>query len=172
VGLVARAAGGIRVERGTGSDEPLERAAIALRGGDLIAMAPQGTIPRGPAFFDPELKGRWGAARLAIQTGVAVVPVGIWGTEKVWPRNRRLPRIQLPGSRKPVVTVTVGKPFNIPGKDPEEATALIMNNISAILPPEARQRHIPTEQELARTYPPGYRGDPNLETERRPGSDT
>ena len=28
-------------------------------------IMPQGTIPRGPAFFDPELKGRWGAARLA-----------------------------------------------------------------------------------------------------------
>ena len=31
----------------------------------LVALMPEGTIPRGPAFFDPDLKGRWGAARLA-----------------------------------------------------------------------------------------------------------
>ena len=52
--------GGIRVERGTGSDEPLRAAAQALEGGELVAIMPQGTIPRGPAFFDPVLKGRWG----------------------------------------------------------------------------------------------------------------
>src|SRR4029078_10621417 len=81
VGAMARAAGGIRVERGTGSDEPLHAAAEALEAGDLICLMPQGTIPRGPAFFDPELKGRWGAARLAAMTRVAGIPVGLWGTE-------------------------------------------------------------------------------------------
>ena len=65
VGDLATAMGGIRVDRGTGSDEPLQAAADALAAGELVAIMPQGTIPRGPAFFDPELKGRWGAARLA-----------------------------------------------------------------------------------------------------------
>src|SRR3546814_1883087 len=40
------------------------------------------TIPRGPAFFDPELKGRWGAAKLAAMTKAPVIPVGMWGTEQ------------------------------------------------------------------------------------------
>ena len=65
VGDLARAMGGIRVERGTGSDEPLKEAAAALEAGEMVALMPQGTIPRGQAFFDPVLKGRWGAARLA-----------------------------------------------------------------------------------------------------------
>ena len=64
-GQVAKAFGGIRVDRGTGSDEPLKAAVAALDAGELVAIMPQGTIPRGPAFFDPVLKGRWGAARLA-----------------------------------------------------------------------------------------------------------
>src|SRR5262249_4741139 len=68
VGRVAKAFGGIRVDRGTGSDEPLKAAVGALDAGDLVAIMPQGTIPRGPAFFDPVLKGRWGAARLAHTT--------------------------------------------------------------------------------------------------------
>ena len=64
-GALATAMGGIRVDRGTGSDEPLEAAADALAGGEVVAIMPEGTIPRGAAFFEPELKGRWGAARLA-----------------------------------------------------------------------------------------------------------
>ena len=93
VGQVARAMGGIRVERGTGSDEPLAEAAAALEAGELVALMPEGTIPRGQAFFDPVLKGRWGAARLAAMTGAPVIPVGLWGTEKVWPRSERLPNL-------------------------------------------------------------------------------
>ncbi|MET0577895.1 MAG: HAD-IB family hydrolase, partial [Ilumatobacteraceae bacterium] len=77
VGRLARAMGGIRVDRGTGSDEPLEAAIAALEVGELLMMAPEGTIPRGPAFFDPELKGRWGAARLAAATQAPVIPVGL-----------------------------------------------------------------------------------------------
>src|SRR5918994_148385 len=93
LGLLARAAGTIRVDRGTGSQEPLEAAAHALRVGEVVMIAPQGTIPRGPAFFEPELKGRWGVARLAAMTRAPVIPMGLWGTEQVWPRSARLPRI-------------------------------------------------------------------------------
>lgn len=170
-GTIAKAMGGIRVDRGTGSDEPLELAAQALRGGDVIAMAPQGTIPRGPAFFDPVLKGRWGAARLAAMTGVPVIPVGVWGTEKVWPRSERLPQVVLPGREKPVVTVKVGKPFKVNDSDPDAATTTIMKKIVALLPAEARKARTPTPEELAKTYPPGYKGDPAQEADRRPGRD-
>ena len=93
VGQLATAMGGIRVDRGTGSDEPLQAAADALAGGEVVAIMPQGTIPRGPAFFDPELKGRWGAARLAAMTKAPVIPIGLWGTERVWPRSSRLPNV-------------------------------------------------------------------------------
>jgi putative phosphoserine phosphatase/1-acylglycerol-3-phosphate O-acyltransferase len=55
IGPLATALGGIRVERGTGSDEPLQAATESLVAGDLVAIMPQGTIPRGPAFFDPGL---------------------------------------------------------------------------------------------------------------------
>jgi len=171
VGTVGKAMGGIRVDRGTGSDEPLDLAVQALRGGDVIALAPQGTIPRGPAFFDPELKGRWGAARLAERTGVPVIPVGLWGTEKVWPRSSRVPRLPRPGQEKPVVTITVGKPFKVTAADPDTATKTIMKKIVAVLAPEARQKRQPTDAELAKTYPPGYKGDPTAEADRRPGTD-
>jgi putative phosphoserine phosphatase/1-acylglycerol-3-phosphate O-acyltransferase len=40
------------------------------------------------------------------------------------------------------------------------------------LPPEAKVRRTPTTEELMATFPPGYKGDPNAETTRRPGTDT
>ena len=172
VGAMAKAMGGIRVDRGTGSDEPLELAADALRGGDVIAMAPQGTIPRGPAFFDPVLKARWGCARLAQMTGVPVIPVALWGTETVWPRSERVPRITRPGQTKPVVTITIGQPFKVTAPDLDDASAAIMAKIVALLPAAARKKRTPTDAELMKTFPPGYKGDPNGELDRRPGRDT
>ena len=57
VGSLATAMGGIRVDRGTGSDEPLEAAADALAGGEVVAIMPEGTIPRGTTFFEPAAEG-------------------------------------------------------------------------------------------------------------------
>ena len=170
VGQIATAMGGIRVDRGTGSDEPLKAAAAALEGGEMVAIMPEGTIPRGPAFFDPELKGRWGAARLAKMTRASVVPVGLWGTEKVWPRSARLPNM-LNISDAPTVSVTVGTPVELKYRSLDADTKRIMKAITKLLPPEARRPVTPTAEQLAATYPPGYSGDPARETERRPGTD-
>jgi len=170
VGSLLTASGGIRVERGTGSDEPIDAAVAALHAGDLLMIAPEGTIPRGPAFFDPELKGRWGAARIAAAADVPVIPVGLWGTEKVWPRNSRLPKLSI--RNRPVVSATVGAPVKLNHRSPDADTKKIMKALSALLPPEARRRRTPSPDELALTFPPGYHGDPSAEAERRPGTDT
>ena len=170
VGQIAAAMGGIRVERGTGSDQPLKAAADALAAGDVVALMPQGTIPRGIAFFDPVLKGRWGAARLAAMSGAPVIPIGLWGTEKVWPRNARLPNV-LNLSNPPLVTVTVGPPVPLRHVDDDADTKRLMKAISALLPVEGRIKRVPTDEELAATLPPGYAGDPRAEYERRPGKD-
>ena len=171
VGQLAKAFGGIRVDRGTGSDEPLLAAANALRGGQLVAMMPQGTIPRGEAFFEPVLEGRWGVARLAQMTGATVVPVGLWGTERVWPRSSRLPNI-LNVTNPPLVTVRVGEPVTLAGDDLDANTKLIMAAIVDLLPPEARVKRTPTAEELARSYPSGKAPtEGEHERERRPGTD-
>jgi putative phosphoserine phosphatase / 1-acylglycerol-3-phosphate O-acyltransferase len=158
VGDMARAMGGIRVERGTGSDEPLQEAAAALEAGELVAIMPQGTIPRGRAFFEPTLQGRWGAARLAAMTKAPVIPIGLWGTEKVWPRNARVPNL-LNITHPPEVRVRVGTPVKLTYSDLDDDTARIMGAITKLLPPEARRRHKPTAEELARTMPPGFDPD-------------
>jgi putative phosphoserine phosphatase/1-acylglycerol-3-phosphate O-acyltransferase len=169
-GAVARWAGGIRVDRGTGSDEPLEAAADALNAGEVIMLMPEGTIPRGPAFFDPVLKGRWGAAKLAAMTKAPVIPLGLWGTEKVWPRSSRVPNMN--PLNRPLVTIKAGPPVPLTYDDPDTDTKAIMSAIVDLLPDEAKIQRTPTPEELALTYPAGYKGDPEQELVRRPGTDT
>jgi putative phosphoserine phosphatase/1-acylglycerol-3-phosphate O-acyltransferase len=170
VGQLASAMGGIRVDRGTGSDAPLQAAAEALEQGDLVALMPQGTIPRGRAFYDTELKGRWGAARLAAMTKAPVIPVGLWGTEKVWPRSARLPNV-LNVVTPPEITVTVGTPVKLGYRSADADTKKIMKAIMGLLPPESRLYREPTAEDIALAMPPGKKGDGSNETTRRPGKD-
>ncbi len=152
VGDLARAMGGIRVDRGTGSDAPIKAAEDALAAGELVAIMPQGTIPRGLDFFDPELKGRWGAVKLAAAAGVPVVPIGLWGTERVWPRSSKVPLVhQL--LNPPAITVRVGRPIDFAGDDLDADTKRMMAAITELLPAAARRRHDPTPKELALTMP-------------------
>lgn len=169
-GTIVSMLGGIRVERGSGSDEPLEAAAEALAAGELVALMPQGTIPRGREFFEPKLRGRWGAAKLAALSEAPVVPIGLWGTEKVWPRSSRTPNV-LALVDPPTVRVRVGDPVTLHHRSHDADTRRIMSAISDLLPPEAHERREPTDEELARTYPPSYDGEAEAEGERRPGAD-
>lgn len=154
LGWVARSIGGIPVDRGSHSDQPLREAEAALRAGEVVIVLPQGTIPRGEAFFDPVLHGKTGTARLAAATGAPVVPVGLWGTEEVWPRCSRVP--DLAGVRHPpAVRVRVGSPVALGLEDARADTERLMTAISALLPPSARRPRHPSPEELARTYPPG-----------------
>ena len=154
LGPIARLAGGIRVDRGSGSVAPLQNAIEALTAGEMVAIAPQGTIPRGEAFFEPTLVGRPGAAQLAKDSRAAVIPIGLWGTEVVWPRSQKAPSFDLVG--RPTVSVTVGEPVDLKYRSVNADTKRIMTAITEQLPEQARERHTPTPEELARTYPPGY----------------
>lgn len=152
VGQVVRAMGTIRVDRGTGSNAPLQAAEEALKGGELVVILPQGTIPRGVEFFEPKLQGRPGAARLAAQARVPVIPVGIWGTEKLWPRAARLPN--LTNVTDPAtVRMRVGEPVALAYRSESADTNRIMRAIEALLPPQAKKRRKPTASEIAEATP-------------------
>ena len=137
----------------SGSSDPMRRAAAALRAGEVVIVLPQGTIPRGEAFFDPVLVGHTGAARLAAETGAPVVPIGLWGTERVWPRSSRVPNVTAL-QHPPRVSVNVGRPVALGLEDAVADTAVLMEAIVDLLPEEARVERIPTQEDLARTRPP------------------
>jgi putative phosphoserine phosphatase/1-acylglycerol-3-phosphate O-acyltransferase len=118
-------------------------------------MMPEGTIPRGPAFFRRP-KGRTGAARLAATSGAPVIPVGLWGTELVWPRSSRLPNV-FNVTDPPTVRIRVGDAVGIKGRSAEADTKRIIDALVGLLPDDAYTRRAPSSEKLARTYPPGAR---------------
>jgi putative phosphoserine phosphatase / 1-acylglycerol-3-phosphate O-acyltransferase len=160
VGTLMRASGAICVDRKQSGRAAFEQAEQALRNGEVLIIAPQATIPRGDAFFDPRLQGKSGAARLAAATGAPVIPLGVWGTEHVWPRSARLPKVTNV-LHPPTVRVRVGPPVRgLTGTDFRADTERIMAAITTQLPPEAQLRRIPTADELARTMPPSRTAPP------------
>jgi putative phosphoserine phosphatase/1-acylglycerol-3-phosphate O-acyltransferase len=155
VGQMMRAIGGIPVDRGSGSAAPLREAAAALEAGELVVILPEGTIPRGEAFFEPALKGKPGVARLATMTGAPVFPMAVWGTERVWPRSARFPNV-LNVVSPPDVRVRVGSAVDLSGSDDMRTmTEVIMEAVVDLLPPEGRVRQTPSADDLIRTYPAG-----------------
>lgn len=154
LGMVARAIGGIAVDRDNDPGASFAQAVECLRAGECVFILPEGTIPRGPAFFDPVLHGKTGVARLAKETGAQVVPLGIWGSEQVWPRSSKAPKVTTIVD-PPTVRVRVGAPLRVGNGDPTRETQKIMAAISGLLPEEGRRSAPPTIEELARTYPSG-----------------
>lgn len=133
LGRAMRSFGHIRVERGTGADAPLDDAAAALAAGELVCILPQGTIPRGEAFLARELVGKTGVGRLAARTGCPVIPVGLRGTEAVWPRSSKVPLVWNV-VRPPKIEVRAGPPVPLDLAESREDTATVMRAIEALLP--------------------------------------
>ncbi|HVL80458.1 MAG TPA: HAD-IB family hydrolase [Actinomycetota bacterium] len=160
LGQLARATGQIRVERGTGDEKPLKLAIDAVARGEAAAIFPQGTIPRGRAFFSPKLEGKTGVVRLALATGAPVVPVAMWDTERLWPRSSRVPLVAELARRTPV-HARVGEPYHLsaPGgrtNDKQllhELTEQVMESIASLLPDDVRHPAPPEDDELRKAIP-------------------
>jgi 1-acyl-sn-glycerol-3-phosphate acyltransferase len=86
ISWIIRAAGQIPVARGT-KEAPmaLDHAIDALDGGELVVIFPEGTITTDPDLAPMEAKS--GIARLALQTGLPVIPAALWGTANVWTKG-------------------------------------------------------------------------------------
>ena len=82
-----RGVGQIPIRRGGGDESrrALETAAGVLAEGKIIALYPEGTR----ADDDYLHRGRTGVARMALETGAPVVPVGVRGTSGVQPIGSR-----------------------------------------------------------------------------------
>jgi 1-acyl-sn-glycerol-3-phosphate acyltransferase len=83
-GWVLRTFDQIPIRRGQGDAGALDAALEALREGSVVAIAPEGAVNSDPGSMQ---RIRSGFARLALPTGAPIVPVGIWGTQRRWPRT-------------------------------------------------------------------------------------
>ncbi len=142
-GWYLRKAGQIPVLSGQG-EQALEEARALLNAGGSIGIFPEGTYsPQNGSFHEP----RSGAARLALKTGVTVIPVGIYlPQEKSVYISSRLGGTQTAGYwywRGPYA-ITVGKPVRFQG-DPDnkeviQSTAQKMMGLIRSLSAESKTR--------------------------------
>ncbi len=114
----------IPVDRSAGAGS-YDAALDALRRGELVGIFPEATISR--SFEVKALKT--GAVRLATETGVPLLPVAIWGTQRLWtkgrPRNFR--------QRGTPVTISVGEPLTInPGESAHISTQRLKERLTEL----------------------------------------
>lgn len=85
LGAVLRATKQIPVERSTaGANRSLNVAKEVVDEGGAIIIYPEGTLTRDPELWP--MKGHTGAARMALESGIPVVPMAHWGAHHVFPR--------------------------------------------------------------------------------------
>lgn len=101
-GPIMRSLKHIPVDRSAGADS-YKAAVEYLQRGELVGVYPEATISR--SFEIKEFKS--GASRMALEAGVPIVPIVIWGAQRVWTKGhpKRLGRTNTP------ISISVGKPI-------------------------------------------------------------
>ncbi|MPZ84842.1 MAG: 1-acyl-sn-glycerol-3-phosphate acyltransferase [Actinophytocola sp.] len=123
----------ISVDRSAGQASYRE-AVAALRSGEVVGVFPEATISR--SFTVKPIKT--GAVRMAVEAGVPVVPMTVWGSQRLWTKGR--PR-NLTQRHVPVL-IRAGEPFH-PSVDDDldELTNDLRTRMSALL--DEAQRDYP-----------------------------
>lgn len=124
----------IPVDRGSGAGS--FRAALqALKAGEIVGVFPEATISR--SFELREFKN--GTVQLAAMAGVPLVPMTIWGSQRIWTKDhpKRLGRHHFP------ISIAIGEPIPVGRKD--DFTAVTA---------QLRATMIDMLHRLQATYPP------------------
>lgn len=101
IGWLVKSLDQIPVYRGTSKAmEAVDDGITFLERGQCITIFPEGTLTRDPNLWP--MVGRTGAARMALQTGVPVIPVAQWGAQRLLGRYSKVLK---PIPRKKVTVV-------------------------------------------------------------------
>jgi 1-acyl-sn-glycerol-3-phosphate acyltransferase len=125
----------IPVDRYARASDSVDLAVEYLKRGEAVGMFPEGTISRS---FVPRA-GKTGAARMAVQGGATLLPVAVWGTQRILTKDR--PKNF---ERKVVIDVHIGSSIGYePGEDPAAVTTRLMESITDLS--DKAQRNYPQE---------------------------
>ncbi|WP_101255991.1 lysophospholipid acyltransferase family protein [Streptomyces barkulensis] len=132
-GPLMRAMKHIPVDRSQG-EHAYRHALKALRSGEIIGVFPEATISQ--SFTLKNFKT--GAARMAQEAGVPLLPVALWGTQRLWTKGhkRDFGRNHFP------ITIRVGEPLRpVEGESAAKLTERLRDRVQELL--EAAQRAYP-----------------------------
>ncbi|HVM26314.1 MAG TPA: lysophospholipid acyltransferase family protein [Mycobacteriales bacterium] len=115
----------IPVDRVSAPADSYRLAVEALRRGEIVGVFPEATISQ--SFELKEFKT--GAVRMAMEAGVPLLPCVVWGSQRVFTKNR--PKDLTRGTP---IRIVVGEPFSpASGSDPLEVTADLKRRMQALL---------------------------------------
>ncbi|WP_159498584.1 1-acyl-sn-glycerol-3-phosphate acyltransferase [Microbacterium sp. 18062] len=138
LGWALRATGMIPVARASSAaaaKQAIETAeSLAARRAGVIVY-PEGTLTRDPDLWP--MRGKTGAARLALAGGIPLIPMAHWGVERIFPRYGRLSLWPL----RKRVRVVIGPALDLEGFSDRsqhpgaqlEATGILMDDIAGLL---------------------------------------
>jgi 1-acyl-sn-glycerol-3-phosphate acyltransferase len=115
----------IPVNRSAGAGS-YNTAVDALKRGEVVGVFPEATISR--SFTVKELKS--GAARMAQEAAVPLLPVALWGTQRLWTKGRpkTLTRRHTP------ITILIGEPMDPTAySDANTMTAELKTRLTALV---------------------------------------
>ncbi|PSL02833.1 1-acyl-sn-glycerol-3-phosphate acyltransferase [Haloactinopolyspora alba] len=140
----------ISVDRDAGK-QSYDEAVRRLRVGEVVGVFPEATISR--SFTVKELKS--GAVRMAVDAGVPIVPMAVWGTQRFWTKGRPKNLTQ----RHVPVSILVGEPMT-PDSDAsvDEATTQLRSRMQQLLDTAQAGYPEPPENDAAPWWLPAHLG--------------
>lgn len=136
VGRLLRGMRHIAVDMKAGA-EAYAKAVTALRDGELLGIFPEAGVSA--SFTVRELKT--GAVRLAAQAGVPIIPVAVWGGQRLLTKRRRIGFFERFGVP---VTFAFGQPITVPADaDPKRATERLRASLQELV--DRLQRAYPVD---------------------------
>lgn len=124
-GHLISAGGGFPVRRGEGDREAMERAIGLAREGHVVVMFPEGTRRKKGLRKKFEARPHTGAARIALETNVPLVPAAIAGTDRL----SRLERLRVRYGKPIPLEDLRGKELSVAAR---EATDRVMAEIKRL----------------------------------------
>lgn len=161
-------AGQIPVERLSRNAVGAYDAAVqAVNDGECVVVYPEGTITRDPELWP--MRGKTGAARIALETSAPVIPIGHWGAQSILPPYAHKPDLW---PRKHV-TMKAGDPVPLDDLRADErsqrnihaATDRIMEAITTLVA-DVRGEPAPAERFDPRKAGVEETGNPNRKRDR------
>lgn len=121
IGSILRGAEQIPVYRETGQASDAYRAAVeAIGEGKCMAIYPEGTLTRQPDLWP--MRGKTGAARVALETRCPVIPIAQWGAQEILAPYGRRPSV-LP---RHTMQVRAGEPVRLDDLYDQPVTAEVL----------------------------------------------
>jgi 1-acyl-sn-glycerol-3-phosphate acyltransferase len=118
LGPLIRSGGAFKVRRGEADMEAVQTAVDLVRDGQVVVMFPHGTRQRKGLVKKYQPRAHSGAARIALEAGVPLVPAAIAGTDRLL--------------RLAPLRVRYGKPLDLDGLDAREATMKLMAELDLL----------------------------------------